>query len=263
MYVLSKKLSTLKLYCLMKKNVFYAIIMVFAAFLATSCNRYQVKTADLGNDLTAFTIQDPAVPNGDLWGIRGTKSGVTIAKNIYSAQPEIIEGFLIGKKKAGGIDLMDATGKVVANALTCEFATSVANPQLMYFDLGGDKGKAAYLIKEKKLIGPKAQIRVADTQVYYQTEETCGVLSFDNKDLLPEGQKELIIVIESKVKGTGKKATTTETLYYIANDGKAWTIYKDDGTKLKAVPAWNLKKYTKNAEKSDLEKISFTKVAAI
>lgn len=247
----------------MKKNFFYTIIMVFVAFLATSCNNYQPKSADLGNDLTAFTIQDQTVENGDLWGIRGTKNGTPVTKNIYTAKPETIEGFYVCKKKTGGIDLLDATGKAVANAITCELATSVADVNVKYFDLGGDKGKAAYLIKEKKLIGPKAAIYVAGTQVYYQDAESCGVLGFDNKDILPAGQKELIIVIESKVKGTGKKATTVETLYYMANDGKAWTIYKNDGAKLKAVPARNLKKYTKDAQKIALDKISVTKVAAI
>lgn len=232
--------------------------MLFAAFLMTSCGPKTPDPIPLGNgNLTAYAQLDKAT-NAFLWGVRTTTSAQPKIKFVFKTIPTALDEFFIGDMADGQI-VFDNEGKILVSGSNCTIETSPADANLRYIAYNKKDGKYAYLIKQNKTIGPKENYMFGDKQIYYLNKGIPGILSFDNKDILPSPAKELIIVVESK-KVKGK---IVETNYYLAEQDKGWNLYGTDGKLIKKIAAWQLKKFQKDAVKSELDKISFTKVAAI
>lgn len=241
-----------------KKNVFYGIIMLFCAFLFASCGPETPAPKPLGDgNLTAYAQLDKATKTF-LWGVRETKSGTPKIKAVFTKPPVTMGEFFISTAKDYAI-VFDNSGTILMTGDHIALQTSEIDSTACYLSTETDDGLKVYLIKDKKTIGPKPQILVDAKVAYYQNEDSCGILTPDNKDLLPQGIKELYVITEAKKKGK----ETVETTYYLANEGKVWNLYKDDGSKLKKIAPAQQKKLINGAIQSSLGKIFFNIVKSI
>lgn len=231
--------------------------MLLCAFLFASCGQETPAQKALGaGNLTTYAEFNKAT-NSFLWGVRETKSGTPKIKAVYTKPPMAMGEFFIGPTKDYAI-VFDNSGTILMTGDHIALQTSEIDSTARYLSTETDDGQKVYLIKDKKNIGPKPQILVDAKVAYYQNEDSCGILTPDNKDLLPQGIKELYVITEAK-----KKGKEVETTYYLANEGKVWNLYKDDGSKLKKIAPAQQKKLVNGAIQSSLGKIFFNTVKSI
>lgn len=236
----------------MKKNFFYAILMVLVALLCVSCNKYEKKVNPIkGTNLSYFSAQDPNTGK-DLWGIQNAANQILKEAIYLNIVPQ---GELFVGTQKQGINLFDRKGKDVidGNFSTCVLDTASIDSTATYFTLTNADGKYLYLIKEKIAFGPYTNFMVGLNQIFYYQDEAWGIIGKDKSEVLPPKFKEIIVITETK----------TSQIYYLAKDEDGWNIYKADGKLLKKMPTWQLGKYTKGSIKSEISEISYLSRAKI
>lgn len=234
----------------MKKNVFFTILLVIVAFLATSCNNYEVKSKRIdGTKLEYFSAQNPQT-GGDLWGIReiGRTDGTNVIAPIYQNITKLGDFFILQTKDSK--KLATAAGEIIE---TSNFNQAVLVKEPLNY-IAFDQN-AVYLIKEKKYLGPWTECLLTKNGIFSKGDAGIGMVNFEDKEILPVGQKEVIVVTQTK-KVKGKEVTTVSLL--AKNQKNVWTLYDNTGKKIKTVQSWELKKYTKNALSTGMDGVSIS-----
>lgn len=239
-----------------KKSVFYGIMMLCVAFFVTSCGPKIPESVLLGDgNLSAYAVLKDKAAETFRWGVRLAKSGTPKINCVFIAPPKELKdlkNYYVGETENEKI-IFDNEGKILIQGTQCHVEKLVGGEEFIMST--AQDGQRVYIVANKKTVGPKEKLLISAKQIYYNQGKEVGVLSYDNKEILPPGQEELYAI-------SVKNAEKSQTSHYLAKDAEGYKLYDLTGKLIKKIPAWQVKKYTKDA-RSYLGNVFFNTIPKI